>query len=87
MLLAKYDVLNTISLQNLIAKGTKLVAYSPEILQVAQKAAFANYEENASKESTFKQVYEQWNKFRRNISNWNKTNELSFNSFMAQGNR
>ena len=86
-MLAKYNVLNTISLQNLIAKGTRLVAYSPEILQAAQKEAFANYEENASKDSTFKQVYEQWNKFRQEISRWNQINELSFDSFLAQGNK
>ena len=83
-MLSKYNALNRTSLQNLISGGTKLIAYSPEILQAAQKAAFANYEDNASKDSTFKEVYEEWNKFRQEILQWNKINELSFNSFVAQ---
>ncbi|MDJ0690599.1 MAG: TRAP transporter substrate-binding protein [Xenococcaceae cyanobacterium MO_188.B32] len=67
-MLSKYDALNGKSLQELIAGGTKLIPYSPDILQAAQQAAFANYEENASKDATFKEVYEQWNKFRQKVS-------------------
>ena len=83
-MLAKYDALNRDALRSLIDGGTKLTAYSPEVLQAAQKAAFEIYEENASQSPAFKEVYEQWNDFRSSVSQWNKINELSFSSFVAQ---
>ena len=64
-MLAKYDALNGAALAELIAKGTELRPYSQEILQAAQKAAFEFYEEKASQDGTFKEVYEQWKKVQR----------------------
>ncbi len=81
-MLSKYDALNREALTSIINSGTKLTAYSPEILQAAQKSAFDLYEENASQNPTFKKVYEQWNQFRSSVSEWNKINELSFASFV-----
>lgn len=83
-MLAQYDALNRNSLKNLVANGTKLIAYSPEILQAAQKAAFEIYEANASKSPAFQEIYQQWNEFRSLVSQWNKINELSYSNFVAQ---
>lgn len=83
-MLAKYDALNGAALEELQQKGAKLRAYSPEIMQAAQKAAFEIYEENASQEATFKEVYDQWKGFRDQVSDWNQINELSFSRFMSQ---
>ncbi|NET45579.1 TRAP transporter substrate-binding protein [Okeania sp. SIO2B3] len=80
-MLAKYDALNGAALAELIAKGTELRPYSQEILQAAQTAAFEFYEEKASQDATFKEVYEQWKKFREQIYKWNAINELSFAQF------
>ena len=80
-MLAQYDALNGAALAELIAGGTELRPYSQEILQAAQKAAFELYEENASQNPTFKEVYEQWKKFREQIYQWNTINELSFAQF------
>ncbi len=80
---AKYDVLNGEALDRLIASGTQLEVYSTEIMETAREAAFDLYAENARKDSTFKEVYEQWNKFRQQILKWNKINELSFINFVA----
>ena len=82
-MLAQYDTLNREALQNLLAGGTKLAPYSPEILRAAQKATFELFEENASKNASFKEVYEQWKKFREQIVQWNQINQLSFASFVA----
>ncbi len=82
-MLAQYDALNRNALQSLITNGTKLTPYSKEILQAAQKAALDIYEENASKDTTFKEIYEEWNEFRSLISQWNKINELSFANFIS----
>jgi TRAP-type mannitol/chloroaromatic compound transport system substrate-binding protein len=82
-MLSQYDALNRTALKNLIANGTKLTPYSPEILQAAQKAALEIYEANASKSPAFQEIYQQWNEFRSLVSQWNKINELSFSNFIA----
>ena len=80
-MLAQYDVLNGEALPRLIEKGVQLRAFSPEIMEAAQKAAFEIYQENASKNGSFKEVYQQWKKFREQVFTWNKVNELSFAQF------
>ena len=84
-MLSQYDALNRAALKRLVAGGTKLVAYPPEILRAAQKEALALYEENSSKDAAFKEVYEQWKRFREEVFAWNQINELSYAEF-AMGN-
>ena len=83
-MLAQYDLLNSKALPKLIEKGVQLKAFSPEIMAAAQKATFEIYEENARKNESFKKVYQQWKKFREQVFNWNKVNELSFTLFVEQ---
>ncbi|MGB7445166.1 MAG: TRAP transporter substrate-binding protein [Coleofasciculaceae cyanobacterium] len=80
-MLSQYEALNREALPRLVASGTKLTPYSQEILQAAQKASFELYEENAGKDSSFKEVYEQWKQFREQIYQWSSLNELSFANF------
>ncbi|MBD1832058.1 TRAP transporter substrate-binding protein [Cyanobacteria bacterium FACHB-472] len=80
-MLAQYDALNGQALRRLVAAGTKLTPYSKEIMQAAQKASFDLYEQNAAKNATFKQVYEQWKAFREQVYKWNQVNELSYANF------
>ncbi|NES99520.1 MAG: TRAP transporter substrate-binding protein [Sphaerospermopsis sp. SIO1G1] len=77
----EYDFLNSQALSRLLANGTKLTAYSPEIMQAAQKAALEILAEKANENPSFKQIYEQWQKFKNQISNWNRVNELTYNNF------
>ena len=83
-MLSQYDALNREALTRLLDNGTELVAYSPDILAAAQKAAFEIYEENAADNPSFQEIYQQWNEFRSLISQWNKINELSFTNFVSQ---
>jgi len=80
-MLAQYDALNGEALPRLIEKGVQLKVFSSEIMQAAENAAFEIYEENASKDGSFKEVYQQWKRFRQQVFNWNKVNELSFAQF------
>lgn len=82
-MLSQYDALNQEVLQRLVTGGTQLTAYSPEILQAAQKIAFELYEENASQNASFKEVYDSWKKFRQEILQWDKTNQLNYLTFVA----
>ncbi|MEL7039058.1 MAG: TRAP transporter substrate-binding protein [Cyanobacteria bacterium J06592_8] len=79
--LATYDSENPIALQRMIEGGTQLKAFSPEIMTAAQEKAFEIYEENASQDSTFKTIYEQWSQFRENIYKWSSISELAYGSF------
>ncbi|MGK7888572.1 MAG: TRAP transporter substrate-binding protein [Leptolyngbyaceae cyanobacterium] len=81
-MLAEYDTANGDALQRLRLGGTKLTAFSPDILQAAQTVAFDLYEEKATQNQTFRQVYEQWKEFRAGIYHWNQINELYFNQFV-----
>lgn len=80
-MLAKYDALNAKALTKLIGNGTQLRAYSPEIMKAAKEASFELYEENASRDASFKAVYQQWQEFRKLVFNWNQVNQLSFARF------
>lgn len=80
-MLAQYDMLNGEALQRLTASGTQLTPYSQEILQAAQRISFELYEQSASQDATFKEVYDQWKRFREQVYAWNRINELSFANF------
>lgn len=83
-MLARYEALNGEALTKLTNSGTKLVAYSDEILQAAQKATVEELEASASKDPTFKKIYEQWKGFREKLYNWNRVNEYSFANFVTK---
>lgn len=80
-IIARYDVANIKSLQNLIKGGTKLETFSPEILKAAQKVAFELYEENAASSPEFKEIYQKWLDFREPIYAWSKVSEISYKNF------
>ena len=80
-IISRYDTLNPGALERLISTGTKLIPFTQEILTAAQKAAFEIYEEKASNDATFKELYTQWNAFRQEIYQWHRINELSFADF------
>jgi len=82
IMLARYDARNNEALGRLIAGGTKLRAYSNEILDAAEKAAFALYDEFAAKDADFKAVYEPWKAFRERIYRWMKLNQSAFESYL-----
>jgi TRAP-type mannitol/chloroaromatic compound transport system substrate-binding protein len=83
-MLAQYNTLNQQTLPKLLASGTKLSAYPQDVLSEAQKISFEIYEENASKDATFKGIYQQWQEFRKGIIEWNKINEFSYANFVSQ---
>jgi TRAP-type mannitol/chloroaromatic compound transport system substrate-binding protein len=87
IMLARYDSRNNQALQSLIENGVQLRPYSQEILQAAEKASFALYDESAAKDADFKAVYEQWQQFRDRIYAWHKLNEGSFTNFVYSQNK
>jgi TRAP-type mannitol/chloroaromatic compound transport system substrate-binding protein len=77
-MLARYDARNNEALDRLLKTGVQLRAYSPEILDAAEKATFELLDEFAAKDTDFKAIYEDWKGFRASLYRWNNINEGSF---------
>lgn len=81
--IASYDRANASAYIRLIKGGTKFTPYSKEILLSAKKVAFQLYEEDASNNPSFKEIYTQWKQFRSQIFQWHKINDLSLDNFLT----
>ncbi|NTV62382.1 MAG: TRAP transporter substrate-binding protein [Oscillochloris sp.] len=81
-MLSKYDALNNDALERIIAKGIELKVYSDEIMIAAQKAAFDIYAEFSAATPLFKEIFEQWNAFRKKVQKWTQVNEVPFHDFV-----
>ena len=80
-MLSRYDTLNGSALQRLIQGGTKLIPYEKTILKAAQEAVNQLYSDISIKNKDFRNLYTQWQLFRKEVSAWNKINEYSFLNF------
>ena len=78
---AKYDASNTNALRRLIAGGAQLRAFSPAIMQSAEKAAYELYDELMGKSAHWKRIYPEWKKFRDDQYLWFRVAEFAFDSY------
>jgi TRAP-type mannitol/chloroaromatic compound transport system substrate-binding protein len=79
--LTLYDARNPEALRRLIDGGVQLRRFSPEIMQAAQRTAFAIMEENATRDATYRKVYDTWKQFRENSFRWFGTAEQAYWEF------
>jgi TRAP-type mannitol/chloroaromatic compound transport system substrate-binding protein len=82
--MAKYDQVNPPALKKLLAGGTKLHAFSPEIMQASFKSAMELYAEISAKNANFKKVYASLTDFANDSYQWWQVAELGFDSFMVR---
>jgi TRAP-type mannitol/chloroaromatic compound transport system substrate-binding protein len=82
VMLSRYEAANDGALAELIASGTELREYSPEIMAAAQEAWLGLVDEFSAADADFKAIYTEWDAFRKSIYNWNKTNEYAFTSWV-----
>src|SRR6266446_8926636 len=83
-MIAKYDLLNPVALKRLIAGGTKLHGFSPEIMEACFKSARELHDEIATTNANFRKVYDSMNAFMNNGYQWFQVAELGYDSFMAR---
>ena len=81
-MISRYEAANDAALKNLVATGTQLREYSPEIMNAAYEAWLGLVDAFSAQDADFKAIYEQWNAFRTTLYEWNKTNEFAFTSFV-----
>jgi TRAP-type mannitol/chloroaromatic compound transport system substrate-binding protein len=65
----------------LVAAGTELRQFPRDVLEAAYSAAFALYDETATKNPRFKAIYEPWLAFRKSQYGWFRVNEVPFDVF------
>ena len=80
----KYDYLNPPAMRRLIAKGTQLRGFSPEILEASFKAANETYAEIGAKNARFKKILDSILAFRNESYSWWQVAELPFDSFQIR---
>lgn len=83
-MLAKYDTLNPTALKQLVAAGTKVLPFSPAILDASFKASMEVYGELSAKSEDWKKIYTDFRNFQRDQVLWFRFAEGRFDSFMAQ---
>ena len=81
-MLSKYDILNPQSLKQLLAGGTKLRAFSPEIMEACWKSANEVHDGIAKTNASFKKVYDSMKTFRNNGYQWFQVAEGTYDNFM-----
>jgi TRAP-type mannitol/chloroaromatic compound transport system substrate-binding protein len=83
-MLSKYDQLNPQSLKRLLAGGTKLRAFSPEIMEACFNAMNEVHDGIAKTNPSFKKVYESMKTFRNNGYQWFQVAEVTYDNFMVR---
>ena len=83
-IMSKYDERNPPALKKLIASGTKLHAFPPEVMQASYKAAMELYAEISLTNTNFKKVYKSLTDFANDGYQWFQVAELGFDVFMAR---
>lgn len=82
---ARYDAKNPAALKRLVANGTKVSAFSREILQAAYEASLALYDDLSAKNPAWKKIYADYATFRDEQHLWFRFAEAGFDDFMQAG--
>ena len=82
--IAKYDQVNPPALKRLIANGTQLRAFSPQIMEACWKAAKELHGDIAKTNASFKKVYDSMEAFQGAAYPWFRVAELNYDSFMIR---
>ncbi len=74
--LAEYEHKNSQALKELPNNGVELVEFSSEILQAAQKETEKLLNLYARIDPAFKEIYDEWRNFKKQIRSWSKLNHI-----------
>jgi TRAP-type mannitol/chloroaromatic compound transport system substrate-binding protein len=81
---AKYDFLNPPAMRRLIANGTQLRPFSPEIMEASYKAAKETYVELGAANPRFKKIHDHLVAFRNESYSWWQVCDLTFDAFQVK---
>jgi TRAP-type mannitol/chloroaromatic compound transport system substrate-binding protein len=80
-MLASYDAKNPAAFARLRESGVEMRPFSEEIMQAGEREAFAIFEELASADEGYRQVYESWKTVRDASYQWFSTAEGAFAAY------
>jgi TRAP-type mannitol/chloroaromatic compound transport system substrate-binding protein len=86
-MMAKYDQLNPQALRRLLAGGTKLHVFSPQIMDASYKATMELHAEVAKDNASFKKVNDSMMAFTKNAYQWFQVAENTYDQFMIRAMR
>jgi len=78
---ARYDAANPAALARLVAQGTQIRTFSPEIMEAAWRESNAFLEETASGDPAFRKIHTAWKAFREESFRYFGGNELAYQQF------
>ncbi|AXQ93692.1 TRAP transporter substrate-binding protein [Cereibacter azotoformans] len=81
-MLQMYDYKNPTAIKSLVAQGTQLRPFSPEILQACFEAANAVYAEMEAANPAFKKIWDSIKAFRSENYTWAQIAEYNYDTFM-----
>jgi TRAP-type mannitol/chloroaromatic compound transport system substrate-binding protein len=79
---ARYDARNPAALKTLVAGGTKLRAFSNDLMSTAFKHSMELYSELNGKNPDWNKIYADYSKFRAEQNLWFRFTEATFDRFM-----
>ncbi len=82
--MAKYDALNPQALRRLLAGGTKLHVFSPQVMDASYKATMELHAEVAKENAAFKKVNDSLMGFTKNAYQWFQVAENTYDQFMIR---
>ncbi|RME21787.1 MAG: ABC transporter substrate-binding protein, partial [Deltaproteobacteria bacterium] len=81
----RYDAKNPPALQRLLAAGVQTRPFSEEIMVAARDAAFQLYADESARNPEYREVFEHWDKARRDFNAWWGLAELAYHRFSFGG--
>ena len=82
--ISKYDDVNPGAIKRLIASGTQLRSFSPEIMDACAKAAKELYEEIDAKNPTFKKLHDHMMAYRNEQILWQQVAEFNYDAYQIR---
>jgi TRAP-type mannitol/chloroaromatic compound transport system substrate-binding protein len=83
-MMSRYDAKNPAALQELMTKDIELRPFPDDVLQAAEEAAFALYDEFAAQDSDFASIFKEWKTFRDSIQSWHGLAETAMLQYLGK---
>ena len=80
---AKYDAQNPAALKRLVAAGTKLTAFTKEVMDAGFSASMEVFATHEAKSPEFKKIHQDMRAFQRDQILWNRFSEWRYDSFIT----
>ncbi len=80
-MMAEYDAKNPPALKELLTKGVELVPFPDDVLRAARDATREKVADLVGENATFRSVFEEWNRFRKDSNAWFSTAEKRYADF------